>query len=160
AGSRLDTYMMMLNGDDVAVERAVDFFISYSPADERWATWIAWELEAAGHTVMVQAWDYVPGTHFVDFMDRGLRGAKVVVAVLSRNYLSSRYGKLEWQAAFLTDPDSVTGRLVPIRIEECNLEGLLAVLTYLDLVGVTEPERARALLLGKIREALAGRAKP
>ncbi len=43
----------------------VDLFLSYSPADERWATWMAWELEAAGYRTMLQAWDFVPGTNFI-----------------------------------------------------------------------------------------------
>lgn len=151
---------MKRNGDAASLDRAVDFFISYSPADERWATWIAWELEAAGHSVMLQAWDFVPGTHFLDFMDRGVSGATVVIAVLSRSYLRSRYGKVEWQATFLGDPENVASRLVTIRVEECPLEGLLAMITYVDLVGVSDPDQARTLLLRRIRDALDGRAKP
>jgi hypothetical protein len=34
-------------------KRPADFFISYSPADERWATWITWELETAGYSPML-----------------------------------------------------------------------------------------------------------
>jgi TIR domain len=33
----------------------VDFFISHTAADRAWAEWIAWQLEAAGHQVLVQA---------------------------------------------------------------------------------------------------------
>ncbi len=139
--------------------RPAEFFISYSPADERWATWVAWELETAGYSTMLQAWDFVPGTNFIDFMDRGVSQATVVISVLSRNYLSSRYGRLEWQAALRADPDDIN-RLVTIRVEDCPLEGLLSMITYLDLVGVTDPKAARSRLLVRIREALAGRAKP
>lgn len=101
----------------------IDFFISYSPADERWATWIAWQLETAGHRTLLQAWNFVPGTNFIDFMDRGVRDSAVVVAVLSRNYLKSHYGSMEWQAALRTDRT----KLITIRIEDCPLEGLLAI---------------------------------
>jgi hypothetical protein len=69
-----------------------DFFISYSPADERWATWQAWQLETAGYSTLIQAWDFVPGTNFIDFMDRGVRDSAVVLVVLSQNYLGSYYG--------------------------------------------------------------------
>ena len=37
------------------------FFISYTAVDRAWAEWIAWQLEAAGHRVVVQAWDFRPG---------------------------------------------------------------------------------------------------
>lgn len=134
----------------------IDFFISYSPADERWATWIAWQLETAGHRTLLQAWSFVPGTNFIDFMDRGVRDSAVVVAVLSRNYLKSHYGRMEWQAALRTDRT----KLITIRIEDCPLEGLLATITYLDLVEVTDPDVARERLLTRLRYALAGRAKP
>ena len=136
--------------------RSVDFFISYSPADERWAAWIAWQLEAAGHRVLIQAWDFVPGTNFIDFMDRGVRDAAVVVAVLSNNYLTSRYGTMEWQAALRSDPR----KLVTVRIEDCRLEGLLATITYLDLMDIQDARAAGETLLRHLRHVLAGRAKP
>ncbi|MDP4508464.1 WD40 domain-containing protein [Nonomuraea turcica] len=140
--------------------RPTEIFVSYSPADTAWATWIAWELEAAGYKTMIQAWDFVPGTNFIDFMDRGVTEAQLVVAVLSRNYLTSRYGRMEWQAALRADPDNPSNKLVTIRLEDVQLEGLLSTITWVDLLGVTDPGQARALLLGRVREALAGRAKP
>jgi WD40 repeat protein len=141
-------------------DRPIDFFISYSPADERWATWLAWEFEAAGYRTLLQAWDFVAGTNFIDFMDRGVREAAVVVAVLSERYLHSTYGKLEWQAALRADPDGTGNKLVTVRVEDCPIDGLLATITYVDLVGVTDPAQARGRVLDRIREALAGRAKP
>ncbi|MGA8117471.1 MAG: TIR domain-containing protein [Actinocatenispora sp.] len=141
-------------------DRPLDFFISYSPADERWAAWIAWELESAGYRTMLQAWDFVAGTRFIDFMDRGIRDAALVVAVLSPHYLRSTYGALEWQAALRADPTNPTTRLLTVRVEDCRVEGLLATITFLDLVGVVDVVEARAKLLGRIREAAGGRAKP
>ncbi|NUS03191.1 MAG: TIR domain-containing protein, partial [Nonomuraea sp.] len=140
--------------------RPTEIFVSYSPADTAWATWIAWELEAAGYRTMIQAWDFVPGTNFIDFMDRGVSEAQLVVAVLSRNYLTSRYGRMEWQAAMRADPDNPSNKLVTIRLEDVQLEGLLSTITWVDLLGVTDSGQARALLLGRVREAMSGRAKP
>ena len=123
---------------------------------------MAWELEAAGYRTMLQAWDFVPGTNFIDFMDRGLSQAAAVVAVLSQHYVNSTYGRLEWQAALRADPGNPgnpPGRLITVRVEDCPLEGLLATITYIDLVGVTDPGQARELLLDRIGHALTGRAK-
>ncbi|MCP9971777.1 toll/interleukin-1 receptor domain-containing protein [Actinomadura madurae] len=117
-------------------------------------------MEAAGHRTMMQAWDFVPGTNFIDFMDRGLSEAKAVVAVLSRNYLRSRYGRLEWMAALRAAPDDPARKLVTVRIEDCPIDGLLSTITYVDLVGVDDPDEARGLLMRRIREALAGHARP
>jgi len=38
-----------------------DFFISYTGKDSKWAEWIAWQLEAAKFTLIIQAWDSVAG---------------------------------------------------------------------------------------------------
>jgi hypothetical protein len=138
----------------------VDFFISYSPVDERWATWVAWELERAGYTTMLQAWDFVPGTNFIDFMDRGVSRSVAVIAILSSNYIRSTYGRLEWQAAMRRSPGDPGSRLITVRIEDFPLEGLLATITFVDLVPVEDPETARILLLSRIRQAMNGRAKP
>ncbi len=109
---------------------------------------------------MLQAWDFVPGTNFIDFMDRGIRESAAMIAILSRNYLKSRYGRWEWQSAIRADPDNPASKLITIRVDECPLEGLLSTITYVDLVGVTDPDEARAMLMARIRHALAGRAKP
>ncbi|WP_043911060.1 TIR domain-containing protein [Kitasatospora griseola] len=138
----------------------IDFFISYSPADERWASWIAWTLEEAGYRAFLQAWDFVPGTNFVDFMDRGITESAAVIALLSRHYERSRYGRMEWQAALRADPDAPERRLVTVRIEDIPVDGLLATLTYIDLVGVNEPADARQLLLTRVAAAMDGRSRP
>ncbi|MFI1732609.1 TIR domain-containing protein [Streptomyces acidicola] len=138
----------------------LDFFVSYSPADERWASWIAWTLEEAGYRTVLQAWDFVPGTNFVDFMDRGVSESAAVIAVLSRNYERSRYGRMEWQAALRADPDAPERRLLTVRVEDIPVEGLLATITYVDLVPVSDPSAARELLLTRVRQALDGRARP
>ena len=47
-----------------------DFFISYTSADKSWAEWIAYVLEEAGIQVIIQAWDFRPGSNFVLEMQR------------------------------------------------------------------------------------------
>ena len=138
----------------------VDFFVSYSPADEGWASWIAWELESIGYRTVLQAWDFVPGTNFIDFMDRGVTQARATIAVLSRAYLKSRYGRLEWQSAMRADPDDPSRKLITIKVDDSPVEGLLATITYVDLVGVVDPATARGRLMARVRHAVSGRAKP
>ncbi len=139
----------------------VDFFVSYSLVDEEWACWIAHELETAGYAVMIQSWDFVPGTHFLDFIDRGIRESGAVIAVLSRHYLASNYGRLEWMAALQAAHDQpATKLLLPVRIEDVLPDGLLAPITFVDLAGIDDPAVARDRLLERLRHALIGRAKP
>jgi WD40 repeat protein len=143
-----------------SADHSLDFFISYSPADEQWAVWIAGTLEAAGYRTMLQAWDFVAGSRFIELMDRGVSQSAIVLAVLSRSYLQSRYGRMEWQAALRAAPENPQTKLITVRVENCELSGLLAQFTYVDLVGVDDPQAARELLLRRVRETLAGRARP
>jgi TIR domain len=140
--------------------RPVHFFISYSPLDELWATWIAWQLETAGYRTMLQAWDFVAGSNFIDFMDRGVSQSVAVIAVLSRHYMRSRYGRMEWQAALRSTPEDPAKRLITVRVDDSPLEGLLSTITFVDLVALDDAGVARERLLRRIDEALGGRAKP
>ncbi|WP_261571143.1 toll/interleukin-1 receptor domain-containing protein [Frankia gtarii] len=146
--------MVMPSGDGPR-----DFFISYDKADRTWAEWIAWQLEDAGYRVLVEAWDFVPGTHRMSQIDEGIRGSDRTIAVLSGAYLSSRYVQAEWAAASRRDPTGVSRKLIPVRVEDCSLDSLLGGVTPIDLFDVPR-EKASDHLLDKIESALSGRAKP
>jgi hypothetical protein len=133
------------------------FFISYNQADRQWAEWIAWQLEGEGYTTILQAWDFLPGTNFVEQMDRAVQSAERTIAVLSPNYLNALYTHSEWQAAFKQDPTGEKGILIPVRVQECKPSGLLGTISYIDLVGQEDQAKAREILLtGVLRK----RAKP
>jgi len=78
--------------------QATDFFVSYSSADRAWAEWIAWQLEAEGYRVVIQAWDFRPGSDFVQQMHQVVEETQRTIAVLSSVYLTSAYGGAEWRA--------------------------------------------------------------
>lgn len=136
-----------------------DFFLSYTAADVAWAVWIAWELETAGYRVLVQAWDFVPGSHWITRMQQGTVGAERTLAIVSQAYLGSVYGQQEWEAAFRVDPSGFIRKLIPVRVEDCDRPGLLGGVVSFDLFDCS-PEVARQRLLSKVAESVAGRAKP
>src|SRR5205807_9327427 len=80
------------------------FFISYNKTDRTWAEWIAWHLEEAGYTTIIQAWDFRPGMNFVHKMHAAVQEAERTIAVLSTNYLEALYTYPEWEVAFKQDP--------------------------------------------------------
>jgi hypothetical protein len=136
-----------------------DFFVSYQQADRAWAEWIAWHLEGAGHSVLFQAWDFVPGTNWVKLMQDGVSRSARVIVVLSPAYIASVFGAAEWQTVWIHDPDGAKRRVIPVRIADCERPGLLAGIVGVDLFGVPEP-KALQRLHDAIQRALAGRAKP
>jgi hypothetical protein len=119
-----------------------DFFISYTSSDAKWAEWIAWELEAAGYSVVVQLWDFHPGNDFIAEMERASREAGQTLAVLSPKYFQSRFTEAEWTAAFKK------GNLLPVRVVDFDVEGLLSVRVYIDIVGKSEDQAREVLLEG------------
>ncbi|MGH3755745.1 MAG: FxSxx-COOH system tetratricopeptide repeat protein [Pseudonocardiaceae bacterium] len=127
-----------------------DFFVSYTHSDQRWAEWIGWVLEDAGFRVVMQAWDFGPGSHFVAEMHEAVRRSSRTVAVLSVAYLRSVFAAEEWQAAWAADPAGRGRRLLGFRVEDCHREGLLGQLVTVDLFGVGR-DTARDRVLGAVR---------
>jgi tetratricopeptide (TPR) repeat protein len=138
---------------------ARDFFISYTQADRAWAEWLAWELEAAGYTTRLQAWDMPPGTAFVHAMDQAMQYTLHTLLVLSPAYLRSPMAEAEWRSRFVGDPSGEDRRLLPVRVEDCQPTGLLADRAWIDLVGLDEAS-ARARVVDEVASALRGHARP
>ena len=103
-------------GETVDPVRSSDFFISYAQPDLAWAEWIAWELEAVGHQVVLQSWDFRAGSDFVARMQDTLATSARVLAVLSPAYVESGFAMAEWRASFALDPEGRSQRLLPVRV--------------------------------------------
>ena len=123
-----------------------DFFISYNRNDRDWAEWIAWALEEADYSVVIQAWDFRPGSNFVLEMQAAMTQTERTIAVLSDSYLSTAYTQPEWAAAFARDPKGDRRRLIPVRVADCRLIGIWETCVYVDLVGLAEADARAALL--------------
>src|SRR3954453_7249712 len=78
-----------------------DFFVSFNQADRAWATWIAWVLEANGHGVLFQDWDF-RGSFVGQMHQASLRAGRTLVG-LSDAYLHSEYARSEVWAALTRD---------------------------------------------------------
>jgi tetratricopeptide (TPR) repeat protein len=121
-----------------------------------WAEWIAVELERAGYSTVLQAWDFRPGTDFLHAMQEATTSARRTIAVLSPAYFGSDFSEAEWRAAFVKDPTGELGLLLPVRVQPCDPPGLLASRVYVDLVGADEAAAREQLLAA----ADSGRPRP
>jgi len=118
----------------------VDFFVSYTAADEAWATWIGVQLEAAGQRVRLQAWDSPAGENFVVWVSGQMQAAARTIAVCSAAYFHSHWCTQEWTGA-------LAGRkVIPLRVTDCTLPPVLAATSWRDLYGLDEPAARRRLL--------------
>ena len=127
---------------------ACDFFISFTASDRPWAEWIAWHLQAANFKFVYQHWDFRPGQDFVERMHEGTSECARTIMILSQAYLKSEYAAAEWRPAFRRDPSGKQGILLPVRIEKCEVGGLLGGLSYIDLVDRDEKSAQKILLAG------------
>ena len=128
-----------------------DFFVSFNQADRAWATWIAWVLNANGHAVFFQDWDFRGS--FIEQMHQATLRSRKTLVVLSDSYLRSEYARSEAWAALARDPVGRQDRVVLIKVGPTGDLGLLAHFAYVDLTSAAEGE-AEGLLLGRARMSL------
>ncbi len=118
--------------------------------------WIGFVLEEEGFTVVIQAWDFRPGSNFVLEMQRAETAADRTIMVLSLDYLNPQFASPEWAAAFAQDSQGLKRKLVPVMVRQCQPPGLLSSVVHISLVGEDESV-AQGLLLNGLN---AKRAKP
>ncbi|HFK1806192.1 toll/interleukin-1 receptor domain-containing protein [Bacillus cereus] len=134
-----------------------DFFISYNSKDKGVAEWISYILEENDYKVFIQAWDFAAGNNFGIEMQNGASKSKHTLALLSNNYIESSFTQPEWVSAFVEDPTGEKRKLIPVRISEVKLEGLLPGIIYIDLVGKNDENQAINEILSGVQM---GRKKP
>ncbi|WP_203726435.1 FxSxx-COOH system tetratricopeptide repeat protein [Paractinoplanes durhamensis] len=127
---------------------AVKIFVSYAGPDRPWAEWAGQQLERAGFTVELDAWDWSAGDNVVLRMNDALARADLVLALCSPAYFArDRFTTDEWTAVL-----AERRRLVPVRVTEVTPPPVLRPLLFRDLFG-QPAEQARLALL----EAVSGR---
>ena len=122
---------------------AVDFFVSYTSADRPWAEWIAWELEHAGHSVIVQAWDMQPGSNFVLEMDDAARWPSGRWRCCRQHFSSPRIAVRNGRPRS-RGPRGRAAQAGTGRVRECEPDGLLGSVVFVDVVALDRGRR-RAL---------------
>ena len=118
---------------DALEDAMADFFVSYNRADADWAQWIAWEVEEAGYSVVIQAWDFLYGQDFSQRMDRTLQQALRLIAVVSPGWLASKHSSAEWREYYRLDPSAESALILPVVVQPSVVRGLLGGYVRVDL---------------------------
>ncbi|MCK9878693.1 protein kinase [Frankia sp. Ag45/Mut15] len=135
-----------------------DFFIAHASADQQWADWIAWELEAAGYQVLLQAQEGAARSRWTADLRDGIRHCAQVLVLLSGSGPASVVEQIGWGATHDAEAETHTGRFVPVRVEDCPHSDPPGTAPVLDLFGYSA-DTARKTLLDWAAVALAGRAE-
>jgi len=125
-----------------------DYFISRRGGSAAIAQEVADVLMSAGYTVYVQDYDIPPGANFIAAIHDALKRGRHLVVLLTKDYDASAYTLMELTNFLAAAARSAEDRrIVVLRIEDCNPEGVLAGMVFGDLVGVDDPaERRRRIL--------------
>src|SRR5262245_50451899 len=135
----------------------IDFFISRRGATAAIAQEVADVLIAAHHSVLVQDYDIGSGANFVEVMHDALKKCRHFIALLTKDYDVSPFTKAEWTNFYAAAAASGgQRRLILLRVEDCNPQGLLAAHVYSDLVGIDDPAERKRIILA----AAQGRVSP
>jgi hypothetical protein len=125
------------------------FFISFNSADRTKAHWIAWSLKDAGHEVAVHDWEIPAGGNVPLWMSSKLAWADRLIAVISPDYVPSRYSPMEWASQIWNDPDGTKGSVIPVIVRPTSkMLPLLEGLSRIDLTNCSEDEAIHRLIKG------------
>ena len=125
-----------------------DFFISFSSADKPIADWITYELKRKGFTMYYQFDDFPPGSDFMQEMNKAMLHTKLTIAIWTANYFSSSFACLEARTVLKQSLAKKEIKLVPVKIDDCDVDPLFSTLVYINLIGKTEFEAQKLLLNG------------
>lgn len=127
-------------------DQEVDFFLSYSKADDAFARWISSLMTGVGFTVFAQFKDIPPGSNFVREMQRGLDASHRLIALLSPDYEKSDQCQSEWSAFYNKDPGGTGRLLVPLLIRPTLRNSLARQIVYKQLIGLSPEDAVKVIL--------------
>lgn len=110
-----------------------DIFISYSSKDRDWVlNVLKTKLMDHGFKVITDT-DFKTGSMSIDEMAKAVEFTRHTIAVLTPDFVSSKWTKLETAMAQTLDPDASSRKLIPILRQDCDIPLRIRVLHYRDM---------------------------
>jgi hypothetical protein len=98
--------------------------------------------------------DFPAGSDFMQEMNNAMLNTKLTIAIWTRNYFESRFASLEGMVALKQSLNSDKIRLIPVKVEECDVDPLFSTRVYIDIVNAKTDYEAQKLLLSRIEASL------
>lgn len=118
-----------------------DVFLSYSSKDRFWVqTLLLKFIESKGFKVCFDERDFLLGCNLVETIAESVYESRKVIAVLSPDYLSSRWcAQYEFLLTYtrILNKEAPFNSLLPIKYRNCQIPNHMNVLRYLDYTTVT-----------------------
>lgn len=121
-----------------AKKNGYDVFISYSSRNVRKVRRLAEGLRERGLTVWFDRWELKTGSDIPMGINSGLERARHVIVCMSSQYFASEWTMQELSAAISQDPANKLHRILPVRINKCEIPANLWRLNYSDAIQLDE----------------------
>jgi tetratricopeptide (TPR) repeat protein len=140
----------------------LDFFISRRGGAAAAAQEVATVLREEGYSVFVQDHDIGHGADFIAAIHIALQCCRHMIVLLTKDYTNSQFTMIEVTNFLASAGQSVRERrLVVLRLDETQPEGILASRVFGDLAGVDDPaERRRRIVAAAEGRATATQRRP
>jgi TIR domain-containing protein len=139
-----------------------DFFLSRRGSVAAIAQEVADVLTEEGYKVLVQDYDFLLGSSFVEAMHEAIINSRDLIILFTEDYLRSPYTRKEFTSFEAERVKTAEERhIIVLRCDDVPLRGLLADNVYQTLVGIEDPkERKRRIIAAAERQSQAAPPPP
>lgn len=107
-------------------------FLSHSSADKSIVISVALDLQKMGINTWLDAFDILPGESIVTKINDGIEECRFALLFLSKNSVKSNWVTKEWETMLWDEVSSGKVKIIPIRLEECEIPKILQSKKYID----------------------------
>ena len=111
----------------------VSVFISHSSSDLEFSRCLATDLKEIAYDVFLDDWSIELGENIVEKINTGLEASKVLIPVISKDFLSSVFCKDEWTSFYMRFAKSKQDAIMPVIIDDVDVPAILASRKYYKL---------------------------
>jgi CheY-like chemotaxis protein len=118
-----------------------DVFVSHNRKQKPWVRKMVSQWRSLKLRVFFDEDSIEPGEDIVAGVERGLRGSRYIVFMISPAAVKSSWVAMETACAVYEDPDSSKRRIIPILIEPTPIESIRPIVRRLRNVDLTDSSR-------------------
>jgi len=107
-------------------------FMSHSSKDKSTVVSIALDLKQRGISSWLDTTDILPGESIVAKIGEGLEKCDLILLFLSKAAVASKWVQTEWESTLWNEINSAQVKIIPIKLEECEIPQLLRPKKYVD----------------------------
>lgn len=107
-------------------------FLSHSSVDKSIVISVALDLQEKGINTWLDAFDILPGESIMTKINDGIEECNLALLFLSKNSVKSNWVTKEWETMLWDEINSGKVKIIPIKLEECEIPKILQSKKYID----------------------------